>query len=600
MKNLNQQNESLSGEKVNLATTVECVDDSTLNTEQRELLQDLLDRYHTEVARENPQLDNLPMPFGCKPVPGFREEFICVRGGGKVWGFVGHNIEGNVLNETRLFVDPAHRRKGLATLLLNELVAVAQKRALRMIYFYNLTNGGLASVKHFEERIGNAGRIGLRFFYHKRVVAIVLEDEIGCSAFEERRTLLPCFHGYDDDVFVVDASGNHIFTNYGRLLDMNSGYWCCPFGYRHPDLDRIMTAGYFSHLFGYLHPPALSLARKLCKLSGMARVGFNTSGSSVIDEAIRLAWQYAAIRHGRDRKIIVSLKGGFYGSSATALRFAGLDIRCSDGRRYDYAHYLPDDDIGRKIDPFSVSLNPLEELIKEECLEGKIAAFVFEPILGVRGARVLEKEKLQAMMQTCERDDIVTIADEISTGLGRTGELFAHKHYEVVPDIICLGKPITNGMFPLAAVLFNDKVNSIFDEHRDSTPSDFLYGSTLGGHPTACMIALKVLDLLQSETTLRSIGELSSILVNKLVEFQKAYRVIRRIHGMGLMLGIELPNSVIAREVQLKLRKSWISCIPEGRIIMLMPPFTLTEEQASYFLNALNRVLSEVSARGVE
>jgi len=572
---------------------IEFIHDYELNDKQRNQLRKLIDKYRIEVIHRNPSLEELPMPFGCKTVPGFEERIVCLKIGDAVGGFIGYNVESKVLNETRLFVDIAFRGKGYAVALLNQLLIVARKNSLRAIYFYNLTNDGKIAVKKFEKVIEQSNDHHLRFFYRENVVTIVLEDEIGCSDFTEHKKILPCFFPYEQDVLVFDAKDNYIFTNYGRLLDVNSGYWCSPFGYRHPDLDKLLTQGYFSHLFGYLHPPAISLAQKLCEITGMARVAYNTSGSSVVDAAIRLAWQYVKTRYKdeQERKIIVSLQGGFYGSATTGLEAAGLKaIGC------DYKYYLPDHEVDKKIDPFGECFNPLEELIEKESLQGKIAAFIFEPILGVRGAYALDKKRLNAMMDTCKKYEIVTIADEISTGIGRTGELYACKLYDISPDMICFGKPLTNGMFPLAALLFNDKINSIFLENQHPKRNDFLYGSTLGGHPTGCMIALKIIDLLQRGTTLQRIRQVNEFMLSNLRDFQKKFSIIQNIHGIGLMLGIELKKSSMAKTIQSELRKYWINCIPEGRILMLMPPYTITDEQLAYFLNALEKIMGEVAA----
>lgn len=588
METLNHVIETNNNTVIRVAGKSKFNNNAAINEKQQDQLNELLDKYRKEVLNENPSLEKIPMPFGCQISEGFNESFICLKERDQIIGFIGYNIESKILNETRLFIDQNYRGKGFAILLLDELLKTAQQNTSRVIYFYNLTAGGLIAVKKFENHIKQSSKSHLRFFYKDDVTTIVLEDEIGCSDFTEHEKLLPCFFPYKDDMMVFDALDNYIYTNYGRLLDMNSGYWCSPFGYRHPELDKSLTDGYFSHLFGYLHPPALSLVRKLCEISGMARVAFNTSGSSVIDAAIRMAWQYAQTRHQDKRNLIVSLKGGFYGSSTTGLEAAGMQVE-----NYEYKLYLPDRHIDKKIDPFSSSFNPLEELIQEENLEGKIAAFIFEPVLGVRGAFPLQKQKLQAMMETCQKYDILTIADEISTGMGRTGEIFACKHYDISPDIICIGKPLTNGMFPLAALLFNQKVNSIFDE-KGSTVVDYLYGSTLGGHPTGCMIALKIINILQEQDYLQKIRIIGERFLRGIDELKDQHTSIRQVHGLGMMLGIEFPNSKFASTIQKELRGNRINCIPEGRVLMLMPPYTISEEQIDYFFKILKIILAKV------
>lgn len=573
------------------ASTVECLHDAEITPTDHVQLQALIDYYLSEVQVENPKLEMMPMPLGCKPIEGFIERFICLKVKGVIVAFVGYSFESNIVNETRLYVDRAWRGKGYATLLLRELVRIVLKRSSRAILFYNLTKGGEAALRRFEETERASSERRLRFFYEKNVASIVLEDITGSCNFDDHHKMLPCFFPYQQDLFVLDAKDNYIFTNYGKLLDLNSGYWCCPFGYRHPELDKSFTEGYFSHIFGYLHPYAVELAKRLCELSGMNRVGFNTSGSSVVDSAIRLAWQYASICHpeDRDRKIVVSLRGGFYGSSTTGLEVTGLKVG-----DHEYKYYLPDHGVDRKIDPFTPSANPLEELIEGESLQGRVAAFIFEPVLGVRGAFALEAEKLKRMIATCNKYDIVTIADEISTGMGRTGEMFACNHFGVKPDILCLGKPLTNGMFPLAAFLFNARVNSIFAPESRKNEGEFLYGSTLGGHPTGCMIALKVMDLLAEVETMKRVRELSAMFQQRLSELKSRYTIIRSVHGIGLMMGIEFIKSSFADRVQLGLRKRFVNCIPEGRFLMLMPPYTITLDEVAYALATLENVLIEL------
>ena len=390
-------------------------------------------------------------------------------------------------------------------------------------------------------------------------------------------------------------NGNYVeIEGFGRCLDANAGYWYKILGHNNPELIEARnrdTSG--SHLYeGFIHQEAERLAQKLKDKSGFAQVCYSLSGSMANENAVKAAFLYHKAKGRDDRNIVVSLKGAYHGDTEMLCHIAG----------FDYATFMPQRDISRKIRPPYMAksddeildrANELSDLMESEELQDRIAAFIYEPVMGVRGAVTLPGIYLSRIKEICEEHDILMMGDEVTTGMGRTGTLFAYQHTSIRPDIMALGKAFTNGEYPLAATLFNNRVVEAMDELQERNPQSrvYVFGNTLAGLPAGCLVAQKVLQIHERDHWGLKVWDKGKYALEKLDRL-KSLPNVRDVRGMGLMIAIDSQNSGLAEKVQEEMRERKVHLIPEGRMIMFMPPFTITEEEIDYFADNLEEVLS--------
>ena len=284
-----------------------------------------------------------------------------------------------------------------------------------------------------------------------------------------KRSALYCSHG--SGVYVYDMSGK-------RYLDFLGGISVNSLGYSHPRLARVLTEQgqrliHCSNLF--YHPYQGALAKKLVEVSGMAKAFFTNSGTEAVEAALKIARSYGSIRAGSGKPVILTLKNSFHGRT-----FGALSITTQDKYQAPFRPLVPDIEI---VEEFTVDA-------LEKAFSDRVCAFVLEPVQGEGGVVPLPESFVRAGRALCDRYDALLIADEIQSGLGRTGKYFAFEHYSVKPDVLTLAKSLAAG-YPLGAVLGNARVAESLG------PGD--HGTTFGGGPLACRLALEVLDIIEEE-----------------------------------------------------------------------------------------------------
>jgi len=405
------------------------------------------------------------------------------------------------------------------------------------------------------------------------------------TPFATKKAVRPVQLGYD---------GNYIeIEGFGRCLDANASYWYKILGHNNPELIEARnrdTSG--SHLYeGFIHPEALRLAEMLKDKSGFAQVCYALSGSVANDNALKAAFMYHRAKGRTNRDVVVSLVGGYHGDTELLCHIAG----------FDYATFLPQRDISRKIKPPYMPKSEKEvfqradqlySLIASEHLEDRIATFIYEPVMGVRGTVELPKSYLERIKEICDQHDILMVGDEVTTGFYRTGSLFAFEHTGIKPDIMALGKAFTNGEFPMSATLFSEKIVNALDNLQERYPQNrvYIFGNTLAGLPAGCLVAQKVLEILERDDYLAKVQEKGVYALSRLSGL-KSLSTVRDVRGNGLMITVDSQDSHLAETVQLEMRKRKVHLIPEGRMIMFMPSFTITKEEIDYFAENLEAVL---------
>jgi adenosylmethionine-8-amino-7-oxononanoate aminotransferase len=400
----------------------------------------------------------------------------------------------------------------------------------------------------------------------------------------------------DDAVVVERAEGTDLIDVDGRrYIDGVSSLWCNVHGHAHPRLDAAVRdqLGRVAHstMLGLSHRPAIELARRLVEIApaGLTRVFYSDSGSTATEIALKMAFQYWRQR-GEERSKFVALRMAYHGDTIGSVSVGGIELFHSLYRPllFDTLKAAPGDpaDMGRLL----------------AAHEGEVAAVIMEPLVqGAAGMLVHPPGYLRAVRELCDRHGVLLILDEVATGFGRTGRMFACEHEDVSPDLLCLAKGITGGYLPLAATLASERVYEgflgEFEEFRT-----FFHGHTYTGNPLACAAALATLDVFEEERTLERLGGKIELL-GELLEPLAAHPAVREVRRRGFMTGIELTEHPlplrIGHRVALEARRRGAIIRPLGDVVVLMPPLAISEADLRRLVEITGEAIAAATAPAV-
>ena len=369
---------------------------------------------------------------------------------------------------------------------------------------------------------------------------------------------------------LIDVDGN-------RYIDGVSSLWCNVHGHAHPRIDAAVRdqLGKVAHstMLGLSHRPAIELARRLVELAppGLTRVFYSDSGSTATEIALKMAFQYWRQKENPEprRTRFLALGDAYHGDTIGSVSVGGIDLFHSL-----YEPLLFDT---LKAEPGDAA--DMERLLAQH--SGAVAAVIMEPLVqGAAGMLAHPPGYLRAVRDLCDRHGVLLILDEVATGFGRTGRMFACEHEGVAPDLMCLAKGITGGYLPLAATLATERIYEGFlGEHEEFRT--FFHGHTYTGNPLACAAALATLDVFREERTIERLeGKIR--LLGELLEPVAAHPSVREVRRCGFMVGIELeehPLPVrIGHRVTLEARRRGAIIRPLGDVVVLMPPLSISRE----------------------
>ena len=379
----------------------------------------------------------------------------------------------------------------------------------------------------------------------------------------------------EEPIIVDRAEGTDLIDVAGRrYIDGVSSLWCNVHGHRHPRIDAAVREqlARVSHstMLGLSHRPAVELAQRLVEIAppGLARVFYSDSGSTAAEIALKMAFQFWRQRGEPARTKFVALRMAYHGDTLGSVSVGGIDLL--------HAIYRPLLFDTLKAAPGDAA--ELERLLVAH--RGGLAAVIMEPLVqGAAGMLVHPKGYLRAVRELCDRHDTLLILDEVATGFGRTGRMFACEHEAVAPDLMCLAKGITGGYLPLAATLATERVYEGFlGEHEEFRT--FFHGHTYTGNPLACAAALATLDVFRDEGTLARLQPKIARL-GELLEPIAAHPAVREVRRVGTMTGIELTEhplpTRIGHRVTLEARRRGAIIRPLGDVVVLMPPLSISE-----------------------
>lgn len=397
---------------------------------------------------------------------------------------------------------------------------------------------------------------------------------------------------------VVAASGVRLELADGRhLIDGMASWWCAIHGYNHPALNRAVSAQLedMSHVMfgGLTHPPAVKLAQLLTKLTppGLDRVFFSDSGSVAVEVALKMAIQYWYSVGQPNKQKLIALRNGYHGDTFGAMSLCdpvtGMHHLFGDVLAKNL--FAPAPTCGFNEPCPDREMTAITELLEQHHKE--IAAVIVEPVVqGAGGMRFYSPEYLVKLRALCDAFDVLLIFDEIATGFGRTGKLFALEHAQVEPDILCLGKALTGGYMTLAATLCNERISTGIS---DGEAGVFMHGPTFMANPLACAAAIASIKLLLSQPWQRTVERLHSELAAGLAPARDLPNVAE-VRTLGAIGVIELKEPVDMKTIQPMFVERGVWVRPFGKLVYAMPPFVMGTDDVASLTGAMVDVVANI------
>lgn len=365
------------------------------------------------------------------------------------------------------------------------------------------------------------------------------------------------------EAVLIDSKGR-------EYIDCTGNYGVAVVGHCHPrvvDAIRTQVEKLISCHGTFYNPARSDFLEKLVSVTpkNLDSVFLSNSGAESVEFALKLA------RKSTGKKEIIAMMGGFHGKTMGAL-----------SATWNRKYRTPFEPLVPKIShvPYG-KIDRVKDSINEDT-----AAVIFEPIQGESGINIPPKDFIPSLRELCEEKEVLMIADEIQTGLGRTGRLFACEHYGVTPDIMCLAKALAGGL-PMGATISSKEIMSSMGVGEHS--------STFGGNPVSCAAASAVIDILTEENLLEKASRLGDLLLNALKDMENEYKIVRKTRGMGLMIGIEVRFDIL--NILLGAMDKGVLFLDAGRnVVRLLPPLVINEEQIGIVASVLNQVLGDEEA----
>ncbi len=369
------------------------------------------------------------------------------------------------------------------------------------------------------------------------------------------------------DVALAKGKGAVAYDEDGkRYIDVASGIGVNSLGFCDDGWVKAVTeqASTIQHMSNYFYcEQASNLAERLCTLTGLSKVCFGNSGAEANECAIKIARKYSFDKYGEGRNEIITLKNSFHGRTVTTLAATGQDVF--------HNYFFPFTEGFKYVD--AEDMDALKNAVTD-----KTCAVMFELIQGEGGVNILDKTYVQELVSYCQSRDVLVIIDEVQTGVGRTGKLFAHQNYEVLPDLMTVAKGIGGGL-PIGLCMCGEKLKDVM------SPST--HGTTFGANPVVCAGANYVLDRVTTDGFLDEVEQKGAYLEEKLLSLDS----VKSVRRMGLMVGIEIEEN--AHDIAVKCVENGLIIITAKNLLRMLPPLVITNEEIDEAVQILDKTLKE-------
>ena len=397
-------------------------------------------------------------------------------------------------------------------------------------------------------------------------------------------------------VMIERGEGTTLYDTEGRAyIDGVSSLWCTVHGHRHPVIDAAIRAQLdrvaHSTMLGLSHPGAVQLAERLVEIApaGLSRVFYSDNGSTAAEVALKMAFQHFQHRGDHGRTGFICLRDAYHGDTIGSVSVGGIELFHSLFRPllFDAWHAEPGD------------VGNMRALL--EAHGDRVAAVMMEPLVqGAAGMLVHPPGYLRAVRSLCDEFGVLLICDEVATGFGRTGTMFACEQEGVSPDLMCVAKGITGGYLPLAATLTTEAVYESF-LGEPSEAKTFFHGHTYTGNPLACAAGLATLDVFESERTLERLAPKIALLGELLDSLVAPLEAVAEIRRRGTMTGIDLsgfaaPEARLGHQVTVAARRRGAIIRPLGDVVVLMPPLSIEAAELRRLVEITADAIAEVCA----
>ena len=395
-------------------------------------------------------------------------------------------------------------------------------------------------------------------------------------------------------LLVKSASGVHLELENGeKIIDAMSSWWSTIHGYNVPELNKAANTQLqdMSHVMfgGITHDPAIKLAKKLIDMTheSLDYVFFSDSGSVSVEVAMKMALQFHQSQGQRKKTKFLALKKGYHGDTIGAMSVCdpvtGMHSIFNDVLHKNI--FAPSPTCSYNEPWHDKYIAEFRELVESNHTE--IAAVILEPIVqGAGGMNIYSPEYLKQIKLLCDKYNLLLIFDEIATGFGRTGKLFAYEHADVIPDILCVGKAITGGYMSLAATITNERVV----KGVESNGNVLMHGPTFMGNPLACSVANASLELLTSSPWQERVLNIERLLKENLSTC-KDLDIVKEVRVLGAIGVVELNKDVDLAWMSKEFVKEGVWVRPFLNLVYIMPPFVITEEEMAKITSAVYDVI---------